>query len=98
MASYVDSTLLPNETVVYRAHVSVWTLFIPLLLGVLLLVVSVVLTYSYWDTIKANTAELAVSLGVAAVGLIFFLVAYLRYRTTEFASLTRLKASMSLRA
>lgn len=85
MASYVDSTLLPNEVVIYRANVSLWSLFSHLLLGVLLVAVGFALTFLYWATIKESTIELSISLFVVAVGLISFLWAYIRYKTTEFA-------------
>ena len=85
MASYVDSTLLLNEVVIYRANVSLWSLFSHLLLGVLLVAVGFALTFLYWATIKESTIELSISLFVVAVGLISFLWAYIRYKTTEFA-------------
>lgn len=59
MASYVDGNLLAGEKVVYRAHLSLWSLAPLILLGILLLVL--------------------------VVGLIFLVVAWIRYRTTEFA-------------
>ena len=59
MASYVDSNLMPQEKVLYRARTSLWSLTPVILLGILLLVV--------------------------VVGLYFLIVAWIRYRTTEFA-------------
>jgi uncharacterized membrane protein YdbT with pleckstrin-like domain len=59
MASYVDSNLLVGEKVVYRAHISLWSLGLLIFLGLLLLVV--------------------------VVGLVFLAIAWIRYRTTEFA-------------
>lgn len=60
MASYVDSNLMSGETVLYRAHVSKWSLTPLILLGVVLL-------------------------PVFGIGLIVLLVAWINYRTTEFA-------------
>jgi uncharacterized membrane protein YdbT with pleckstrin-like domain len=59
MASYVDSTLLQGETVLYRARISLWSLAHLIFFGVLLLVV--------------------------VVGLVLLVIAWIRYRTTEFA-------------
>jgi uncharacterized membrane protein YdbT with pleckstrin-like domain len=59
MASYVDSTLLQGETVMYRARISLWSISHLIFFGVLLLPV--------------------------AIGLVFLIWAYIRYRTTEFA-------------
>jgi uncharacterized membrane protein YdbT with pleckstrin-like domain len=59
MASYVDNNLLAGEKVVYRAHISLWSLALLIFLGLLLLVV--------------------------VVGLVFLAIAWIRYRTTEFA-------------
>jgi uncharacterized membrane protein YdbT with pleckstrin-like domain len=59
MASYVDSNLPVGEKVVYRAHISLWSLALLIFLGLLLLVV--------------------------VVGLVFLAIAWIRYRTTEFA-------------
>ena len=85
MASYVNSTLLPGEVVIYRANVSLWTQFSQLLLGVLLVAVGVALINVYWATIKESTAELSLSLFVVGIGLVSLLWAYVRYKTTEFA-------------
>src|SRR5450759_2079326 len=85
MASYVDSTLLPNEVVIYRANASLWPLFSHLLLGVLLVAVGMALIIVYWATIKDSTAELIVLLLVIGIGLISLLLAFIRYKTTEFA-------------
>ena len=59
MASYIDTNLMPQEKVLYRAHTSLWSLTPMILLGILLLVL--------------------------VVGLYFLIVAWIRYRTTEFA-------------
>ena len=59
MASYVDSTLLAGEKVLYRAKISLWSIGHLIFFGILLLPV--------------------------AIGLIFLIWAYIRYKTTEFA-------------
>ena len=59
MASYVDSTLLAGETIMYRARISLWSVGHMIFFGVLLLPI--------------------------AIGLIFLVWAYIRYKTTEFA-------------
>ena len=59
MASYVDSTLLQGETVMYRARISLWSIGHLIFFGILLLPV--------------------------AIGLVFLIWAYVRYKTTEFA-------------
>jgi uncharacterized membrane protein YdbT with pleckstrin-like domain len=45
----------------------------------------VVMLVFYWANIQSSRAELALVLGVSALGLVFLLSAYLSYRTTEFA-------------
>ena len=85
MASYVDGTHLPNEIVIYRANISLWSLFSYLMLGVILVAVGMALIFLYWATIKESTTELSVSLFVVGVGLISLLWAYILYKTTEFA-------------
>ena len=48
MASYVDSNLLAGETVLYRGHISKWSLAPLILLGVVLLVFVVGLVFLLW--------------------------------------------------
>ena len=59
--SYVDSTLIEGETVLYRAHVSWWPLALWLVLGVLTLVIVVGLFILIWVYIKRKTTELAIT-------------------------------------
>lgn len=59
--SYVDSTLIEGETVVYRANVSWWPLMPWLLLGVLTLVIVVGLFILIWVYVKRKTTELAIT-------------------------------------
>lgn len=61
MASYVDSNLMAQETVLYRAHTSKWALMPMILLGILLLVVVVGLFILIWAWIKYKTTEFAVT-------------------------------------
>ena len=61
MASYVDSTLLAGETVLYRARISLWSLTHLIFFGVLLLVVGVGLVLLAWAWIRHATTEFAVT-------------------------------------
>ncbi len=61
MASYVDSTLLQGETVLYRARISLWSIAHLIALGVLLLVVGVGLVFLIWAYIRYKTTEFAVT-------------------------------------
>ena len=61
MASYVDSTLLQGETVVYRARISLWSIAHLIVLGVLLLVVGVGLVFLVWAWMRYRTTEFAVT-------------------------------------
>jgi uncharacterized membrane protein YdbT with pleckstrin-like domain len=59
--SYVDSTLIEGETVVYRAQVSWWPLIPWILLGILTLVIIVGLFILIWVYVKRRTTELAIT-------------------------------------
>ena len=61
MASYVDSNLMPEERVLYRAHTSIWSLMPMILLGILLLVLVVGLFILIAAWIKYRTTEFAVT-------------------------------------
>lgn len=61
MASYVDSNLMAQEKVLYRAHTSKWSLMPMILLGILLLVLVVGLFILIWAWIKYKTTEFAVT-------------------------------------
>ena len=61
MASYVDSTLLQGETVLYRAKISLWSLAHLIFFGILLLVVGVGLVLLIWAWIRYKTTEFAVT-------------------------------------
>ena len=61
MASYVDSNLMAQEKVLYRARTSKWSLMPMILLGILLLVVVVGLFILIWAWIKYKTTEFAVT-------------------------------------
>jgi uncharacterized membrane protein YdbT with pleckstrin-like domain len=60
MSSYVDQVLIKDETVIYRGHLSVWSFFWWILIGLLLL-------------------------AVVGLGLLIWLAAWLKYRSTELA-------------
>ena len=61
MASYVDSTLLQGETVLYRARISLWAIGHLIFFGLLLLVVVVGLFFLVWAWIRYKTTEFAVT-------------------------------------
>jgi uncharacterized membrane protein YdbT with pleckstrin-like domain len=61
VASYVDTNLLAQEKVLYRAHTSLWSLAPLILLGILLLVVVVGLFVLIAAWIKYRTTEFAVT-------------------------------------
>jgi uncharacterized membrane protein YdbT with pleckstrin-like domain len=60
MSSYVDQVLIKDETVIYRGHLTLWSFFWWILLGLLLL-------------------------AAFGLGLLFWLWAWLKYRSTELA-------------
>jgi uncharacterized membrane protein YdbT with pleckstrin-like domain len=59
--SYVDSTLIEGETVLYRAQVSWWPLVPWIILGVITLVFVVGLFVLIWVYVKRKTTELAIT-------------------------------------
>ncbi|MEK6246024.1 MAG: PH domain-containing protein [Pseudomonadota bacterium] len=61
MASYVDSTLLSGETVLYRARISLWSIAHLIGLGVLLLIIGVGIVFLVWAYIRYKTTEFAVT-------------------------------------
>jgi uncharacterized membrane protein YdbT with pleckstrin-like domain len=61
MASYVDSTLLSGETVMYRARISLWSIGHLIFFGVLLLAVGIGLIFLIWAYIRYRTTEFAVT-------------------------------------
>jgi uncharacterized membrane protein YdbT with pleckstrin-like domain len=76
MPSYVDDNLLPTETVLYRAHRSLWPLSSFVLLGIGLLVVAGFGTVYF----PSNALWFLV-----ALALVCFLWVYILRVTTEFA-------------
>jgi uncharacterized membrane protein YdbT with pleckstrin-like domain len=60
MASYIESTLIRGEEIIYTGHISVWSLVPMILLGLLLL-------------------------PLFGLGLIFWTIAFVRYKSTEVA-------------
>jgi uncharacterized membrane protein YdbT with pleckstrin-like domain len=74
MASYIDGALIKDEKVVYAGNISVWSLAPLIALGLVLLAVGFVLRALGFVLFAAS-----------ALGLAFWLAAYLRYKTTELA-------------
>jgi len=60
MTSYVEGALVKDERIVYVGHVSLWSLWLLILLGFALLI-------------------------VFGLGLVLWLVAYIKYKSTELA-------------
>jgi uncharacterized membrane protein YdbT with pleckstrin-like domain len=62
MASYIDNNLMSGETVLYRSHISRWSLA-PLILGgiVLLPAVGIGLIFLVWAWVSYKTTEFAVT-------------------------------------
>ena len=60
MASYVEGALVKDERIVYIGRVTLWSLWLPIVLGLVLL-------------------------PLFGAGLVFWLVAWVRYKTTELA-------------
>jgi uncharacterized membrane protein YdbT with pleckstrin-like domain len=61
MASYVDTNLLAQEKVLYRAHTSLWSLAPMILLGIVLLALIVGLFVLIAAWIRYRTTEFAVT-------------------------------------
>lgn len=60
MASYIESTLIKNEKVIYTGHVSLWSLAPSIIFGF-------------------------IGLAFVGLGLILWIAAFIRYKTTEMA-------------
>ncbi|MEO8006462.1 MAG: PH domain-containing protein [Betaproteobacteria bacterium] len=62
MSSYVDGVLISDEHVMYRARISLWSLWLPILLGVITLpLFGVGLLFWLWAWITYATTELAIT-------------------------------------
>jgi len=68
MASYVESSLINDEKILYTGKVSLWSLSQLFLGGLLLLILGFKLNSTF-----------------AEIGLLLFVYAYIRYKTTELA-------------
>jgi uncharacterized membrane protein YdbT with pleckstrin-like domain len=64
MKSYVEGALVKDEKIVHLGHISLWSLWPPIALGLVLL-------------------------PAFGLGLIFLIMAYVRYKTTELAITTK---------
>ena len=64
MTSYVEAALIKDEKIVHLGHISLWSIWHLIALGVILL-------------------------PALGVGLVFLVMAYIRYKTTELAITTR---------
>lgn len=62
MSSYVDGVLINDEHVMYRARISRWSLWLPILLGILTLpLFGIGLLFWLWAWITYATTELAIT-------------------------------------
>ena len=64
MTSYVESALIKDEKIIHLGHISLWSLWHLIALGIILL-------------------------PAVGIGLIFLIIAYIRYKTTELAITTK---------
>ena len=64
MTSYVEAALVKDETIVHFGHISLWSLWHLIALGIILL-------------------------PALGLGLVFLIIAYVRYKTTELAITTK---------
>lgn len=61
MSSYVESSLVQDETVLYQAALSKWAYFIPIFFGVILIPAVLGIVILIWVWIKFSSTELAVT-------------------------------------
>jgi uncharacterized membrane protein YdbT with pleckstrin-like domain len=89
VSNYVESTLIPGERVLHTGHVSLWSLFPPLLVGVAFaLVLGPAMAVFLWEGGHPNAPRLfrlAVPGILFFVGLFSWLMAFVRYNSTEIA-------------
>jgi uncharacterized membrane protein YdbT with pleckstrin-like domain len=70
---YVESNLLPNEQITYRAHLH-WIIYV-LPAGVLVIAAAVGITFASWMSAAV----------IAAIGLVLFIPPWIRSTSSEFA-------------
>ena len=78
MASYVDNALLPNEAVLYRAHVSKWSLFWTIFFGAVMFIAGAAVGFLVPLPGAAGGAVLAI------IGIVLLVRAWITYGSTEF--------------
>jgi uncharacterized membrane protein YdbT with pleckstrin-like domain len=61
MASYIEDALIQDERILYRGNISLWSLWLLILLGVVLLVVGIGLIFLLAAYIRYKTTELAIT-------------------------------------
>jgi len=59
--SYIDDSLVEGEVLVHRAHISWWSQFWLVFLGIVTLVVAVGLVFIIWAWIRVRSTELAIT-------------------------------------
>lgn len=82
--SYIDKTLGDGEQVIYRAGLSIWSLFPSFLVGIFMLGASV-LSLRFIDQVGMEMVGIVVFLALAFVGFMLMLGAMAKFYTTELA-------------
>jgi len=82
MASYIESTLINDEKIIAKAHLSLWSMALQIALGALL-----ALTIIIYPFIPSNTLGIYnyIDIAICLFGLFLLLKVYLRYISTELA-------------
>lgn len=69
MSSYIENALIKDEKVIYTGHISLWSLSHLITVGVLLVLFGLLLRTYF----------------LLGIGLVFCIMAFIRYKTTELA-------------
>lgn len=84
--SYIQSSLVPGETLLHRAHVSWWSQVGLLLLGALTFGIAV--AFGVTATLDVNTKRIITGV-IVLIGLAFIVRAWIRAQSTELAITSR---------
>ncbi len=86
MISYIESTLMPGESIRYQTHISVWSLAPQFLVGAVLLALSVA-SYGFFPAAMGlePVVSALMALAFAACGLFLLAAQVTRFYTTEIA-------------
>ncbi len=61
MTSYVEGALVKDEKIVHQGHISLWSLWHLIALGIVLLPIGVGLIFLIWAYVRYKTTELAIT-------------------------------------